>query len=100
MESPNLRVLFTYRLLVQAGYLDDDIAPARGASVPRSRRRVVVQEDLCVGCYACREACPVSAVRVWDGLAHIMNPLECDQCEGLPCIRACPTDAIEDRAAR
>ena len=99
MEGPNLRVLFTYRLLVQAGFLDDDITPASGTRVHRSAQRMVVDEGLCIGCYACREVCPASAVRLWDGLAHITNPLACDPCEGVPCVPACPTGAIEDRTA-
>lgn len=97
MEGLDLRVLFTYRLLVQAGCLDDDIAPASETWVPRSAQRIVVQEDLCIGCYACREECPASAVRVWDGLAHITSPLACDPCEGIPCVHVCPTGALEDR---
>jgi len=99
MDGSDLRVLFTYRLLVQAGFLDDDIAPATGTWLPRHPQRIGVLEDLCIGCYACREECPVSAIRVWDGLAHITNPLACDPCEGIPCVASCPTGAIEERNA-
>ena len=99
MNEPDLRVLFTYRLLVQVGYLDDDVAPHGETWASGNARRIAVEEDHCIGCYACRDVCPASAVRVWDGLAHITNPLACDTCDGVPCIRECPTDALTDRNA-
>jgi len=99
VKEHDVRVLFTYRLLVQAGYLDDDITPERETWASVSARRIAVEEDLCIGCYACRDVCPASAVRVWDGLAHITNPLVCDPCDGVPCVGECPTGALADRHA-
>ena len=93
MEGVDLRVLFTYRLLVQAGFLDDDIA---GEDIPRSTR-ILVHDDLCIGCYACRDECPASAIRLWDGQAHVMNPVACISCAETPCVPVCPTEALEDQ---
>lgn len=96
MEGADLRILFTYRLLVQAGCLDDDIAaePPGNERVPR---RITVHDDLCTGCYACRGVCPTSAIRVWDGEVHITNHLKCVECHDPPCVPACPTAALEDQ---
>lgn len=96
MEGADLRILFTYRLLVQAGYLDDDIGAEEPVGNRRAPRRIAVYDDLCIGCYACREVCPGSAIRVWDGEAHITNPLKCVDCADAPCVPICPTGALED----
>ena len=98
MEGARLRILFTYRLLVQAGCLDDDIAAEEPLGNQRAPRRIAVHEDLCTGCYACRGVCPASAIRVWDGKPHITNSLKCVECADPPCVPACPTAALEDRA--
>ena len=52
---------------------------------------VKVDVELCTGCGACVEACPVDAIIVQDGKARIdaEKCVECGVCEG-----ECPTDAI------
>lgn len=97
MESLDLGVLFTYRLLVSAGFLDDDLAPEEAVSREDPVRRIGVAADLCVGCYACRPICPASAIRIWDNLAHVTNPLACLSCVETPCVSACPTSALSKR---
>jgi len=97
MERFNLRVLFRYRLLVQTGYLDDDVVGDDAAWNHPASFRILVHDDLCIGCYACREECPASAIHVWDGCAHVTNPLECVACSDTPCVAICPTVALEDR---
>ena len=97
MDGFNVRVLFTYRLLVQAGYLDDDVVGEDVAGRPRASFPILVHDDLCIGCYACREECPASAIRVWNGCAHITNPQECAACSAAPCVAVCPTEALEDQ---
>lgn len=98
--TANYGVLFRYRLLVQTGYLDDDVYGVQDPHHHQPARRIAVDEELCVGCFACRTACPTSAIRVWDDLAHIIDPLTCPTCVDTPCIGACPTDALSDRGPR
>lgn len=99
MPIPNVRVLFQYRLLVAAGYLDDDVfGPDRSRS-EAPPGRIAVDRERCIGCYGCRSACPESAIGVWDDLAHVVDPLACPPCADTPCIVSCPTEAISERGA-
>lgn len=52
-----------------------------------------VLEELCSGCGTCSETCPVEAIELKKGKAHIDDAL-CTGC-GL-CIDACPQDAIKE----
>jgi len=49
-----------------------------------------VKRDLCLGCGACREACPVEAIRI--RVTAIVNAEKCASC-GL-CVETCPQYAI------
>ncbi|MPZ15627.1 MAG: ferredoxin [Chloroflexi bacterium] len=55
---------------------------------------MAIDTEQCIDCYACRSACPFSAIRVWDGLAHVCNPAACLSCVATPCVPSCPTGAI------
>lgn len=97
INVPNPGVLFRYRLLARMGYLDDDLL---GEDVLRPNRpagRIAVDHEACIGCFACRSICPTSAIRIWEDLAHITDPIACLSCPGAPCIGSCPTGALSDR---
>jgi Fe-S-cluster-containing hydrogenase component 2 len=56
---------------------------------------VRVQADLCTGCEACEEACPIGAIELAGGL-----PLVCDLCGGEPaCVRECGLGALAYQSA-
>jgi Fe-S-cluster-containing hydrogenase component 2 len=50
-----------------------------------------VNEELCTGCGACVEVCPVEAISLSNGKAQIEGD-KCVDC-GV-CVGECPTDAI------
>lgn len=54
---------------------------------------MIIDRDLCTGCEACCEYCPVNAIGMDEDLADIDQEL-CTECNN--CLRAdvCPTDAI------
>lgn len=54
---------------------------------------VVVDKEECTGCESCVEACPVEAITMVDGVAHI-DQNECTEC--LTCVDECPVEAISE----
>jgi ferredoxin len=52
----------------------------------------------CIGCDACMVACPINIIMIED--LNLRYPLiypelnPCTHCEDYPCIRSCPTDAL------
>lgn len=54
--------------------------------------RVVVLEDLCIGCRSCAAACPFGAVVHYRPTG---KAIKCDECGGDPlCVSACPVAAL------
>ena len=52
--------------------------------------QILLDVQLCSGCRACSDACPIGAVGFHDDL-----PLFCDLCGGdISCVHACPTAAL------
>ena len=55
----------------------------------------VIREDECIGCYHCRNACPVDAIVGAPQFMHTIIEAECTGCE--LCVAPCPVDCIEMR---
>lgn len=56
------------------------------------RKIIHIDEDKCIGCGLCIDACHEGAIAMVDGKARLMRD---DYCDGLgDCLPACPTDAI------
>ena len=56
----------------------------------------MIDEDLCIGCLHCRDACPVDAILGAQQLMHTVIEKECTGCE--LCVAPCPVDCIDMRA--
>ena len=54
---------------------------------------MVVNKDVCVGWQTCVDACPVKAIKMIDGKAHIDKDI-CISCGS--CLGACPVNAITE----
>lgn len=55
---------------------------------------VVINQEHCIGCLACAEACPFQTI--WVGPDREM--LKCDLCGGDPvCVRYCPSKPVDDQ---
>ena len=64
-----------------------------------TRKIITIDEDKCIGCGLCAEACHEGAIGMVDGKAALLRE---DYCDGLgDCLPACPTGAItfEEREA-
>lgn len=78
------------------------------------RKSIIVDKDLCYGCYTCQVACKqehelgkglsfVNVVEVEylqgeDKVVKDFVPMMCKHCGDAPCIEACPVDAISKRS--
>jgi electron transport complex protein RnfB len=64
--------------------------PANGQQGPRSV--AVVDEDWCIGCTLCLDACPTDAILGGNKMMHTVIEPYCTGCE--LCIPVCPVDCI------
>ncbi|MBV8062065.1 MAG: RnfABCDGE type electron transport complex subunit B [Nevskia sp.] len=65
--------------------------PANGAE-PTAELVAVIDEQLCIGCYKCIQACPVDAIVGAPKRMHTVIAAECSGCE--LCLPPCPVDCI------
>ena len=68
-------------------------------TMPLAERAVpsvaVIDEPACIGCYHCRNACPVDAIVGAHQFMHTVIESECTGCE--LCVAPCPVDCITMR---
>ncbi len=65
--------------------------PDMGPHLPR--RVAIIDEDSCIGCALCVQACPVDAIMGAAGLMHTVIQSECTGCD--LCLPPCPVDCID-----
>jgi electron transport complex protein RnfB len=64
--------------------------PANGIEQPRTV--ALIDEEVCIGCTKCIQACPVDAIL---GAAKLMHTVIVEECTGCElCIAPCPVDCI------
>jgi len=61
--------------------------------VPKPKSVAVIDENLCIGCTLCIQACPVDAILGAAKHMHTVIAKECTGCE--LCIPPCPVDCID-----
>jgi Na+-translocating ferredoxin:NAD+ oxidoreductase subunit B len=69
--------------------------PANGSEKPREL--ALIDEEVCIGCTKCIQACPVDAILGASKMMHTILVQECTGCE--LCIAPCPVDCISMVAA-
>ncbi len=74
--------------LTQRPYLP--LNPENGVEKPR--QLAVIDEQVCIGCTLCIQACPVDAIVGAAKQMHTVIAVECTGCE--LCIAPCPVDCI------
>lgn len=75
-----------------ARLLGKDVLPLAAATEPAV---AVIDESACIGCYHCRNACPVDAIIGAPHFMHTVIESECTGCE--LCVAPCPVDCITMR---
>jgi electron transport complex protein RnfB len=65
--------------------------------VPDHPTVAVIDENVCIGCTKCIQACPVDAIIGASRYMHTVIAADCTGCE--LCIPPCPVDCIEMRPA-
>jgi len=63
-----------------------------GAAQPKPKSVALINEELCIGCTLCIQACPVDAILGSAKQMHTIIASECTGCE--LCIAPCPVDCI------
>jgi electron transport complex protein RnfB len=77
-----------------AALLGRDVRPLNPANgVEQPRAAALIDENWCIGCTLCIQACPVDAIVGASKLMHTVLLAHCTGCE--LCIPPCPVDCIE-----
>ena len=64
-------------------------------AAPTTKAVAIIDEPACIGCYHCRNACPVDAIV---GAHQFMHTVIADECTGCElCVAPCPVDCITMR---
>ncbi len=80
-------------MLAIADLLDLEPVPVGEAAEQSVKALAVIDEDICIGCTKCIQACPVDAIL---GAAKHMHTVIADECTGCElCLPPCPVDCIE-----
>ena len=75
-----------------ASLLGKEVLPLAESTEPAV---AVIDESACIGCYHCREACPVDAII---GAPQYMHTVIASECTGCAlCVAPCPVDCISMR---
>ena len=76
-----------------AELLGRDFVPFGGDTVPKPKSVAFIDENNCIGCTLCIQACPVDAIAGAAKQMHTIIAAECTGCE--LCVAPCPVDCIE-----
>lgn len=80
-------------ILALAGLLDRDLKPLNPEhGIAKPREVAVIDEQSCIGCTLCIQACPVDAILGAARHMHTVIEAECTGCE--LCVAPCPVDCI------
>jgi electron transport complex protein RnfB len=85
-------------IIALADLLDVEVIPlnAEHGEVKESRTVVYIDENTCIGCTLCIQACPVDAILGAAKHMHTVIESECTGCD--LCIPPCPVDCIHIKA--
>lgn len=75
-----------------ADLLGMDFKPFGGSTVPKPKSVALIDENTCIGCTLCIQACPVDAIAGAAKQMHTVIAVECTGCE--LCVAPCPVDCI------
>jgi electron transport complex protein RnfB len=76
-----------------ADLLGKEVKPLNAASpIPKEKSIAVIDEQACIGCTLCIQACPVDAILGAAKYMHTVIASECTGCE--LCLPPCPVDCI------
>ena len=75
-----------------ADLLGMEFKPFGGDTVIRPKATAFIDENTCIGCTLCAQACPVDAISGTAKHLHTVISSECTGCE--LCVEPCPVDCI------